>query len=113
MVEDQNESQTVKRIYANDNICTDCDGNDNLSIFDIDSGTCVYKLITRQHTLEAVEEGSSEEDRNSDESQLSEKPAGPELDGLHDLHSKIDEYQLILKHGNTFGHLPLAWISEA
>ena len=101
---EQNESVVVEKTHADVNVCTDCDGNKYLKIYDLDSGSYVYEVIHRHHELEAVEESSSEEEKeagNDDDFQSSEKPGGSMLEELHELWSKIEMYQATLKHGNT------------
>jgi len=62
--DEQTESAVAGKTPADMNICTDCDGNAYLKIYDLDSGADVYEyeVIQGHHELETVEECSSEEE---------------------------------------------------
>jgi len=53
-------------------IITDCDGNEYLKIYDVDSGKDIYEVIQRHPSeLETVEECSSEEEEEEEEEESS------------------------------------------
>ncbi|KAL9186250.1 hypothetical protein ACHAXT_005488 [Thalassiosira profunda] len=87
---------------AEKNICTDCDGNEYLKIYDLDSGMELYEVLQRSTELETVEECSSEEEEvDAKEEENEVAPAESHSKDLDDLWSKIDEYQASVGHGSN------------
>ena len=68
--EDDAEETQARSKSIDDNIHTDCDGNQYLKVYDLDSGEDIYEVIDQRHSLETVEECRTEEEEeeaNDDE----------------------------------------------
>ena len=111
----KDQQATTGKIPAESNICTDCDGNQYLKIYDLDSGRDIYEVIEHGHSLETVEEVEEEEDEEASVKEKSEKERQTvvgnvskamdrsivgshhkqqqSIASLEDLHSLFDEYQ--------------------
>jgi len=65
--EDDAEESQARRKSIDDNIHTDCDGNQYLKVYDLDSGEDIYEVIDQRHSLETVEECRTEEEEEADD----------------------------------------------
>jgi len=65
--EDDAEESQARRKSIDDNIHTDCDGNQYLKVYDLDSGEDIYEVIDQRHSLETVEECRTEEEEEEEE----------------------------------------------
>ena len=65
--DDTEESSQARNKSIDDNIHTDCDGNQYLKVYDLDSGEDIYEVIDQRHSLETVEECRTEEEEEEEE----------------------------------------------
>ena len=61
----QNDSMIVENNHVNVNVYSDCDSNEYLKIYGLDSDTGICEVIHQHHELETVKECSSEEEEEA------------------------------------------------